>query len=174
MSASVKAVIVAALLTVWSAACSAPTESGSRAGPRAIVRAREQLSDYAAECTARHGYDPESASGLAPNALGTGEREWRECVYEGVEKFLIPKTLSPEAYRMAIAEDRKMTESVASGKMTRAQRRERVEQILKEIDRIEEANRAKLQSEALDRAMKDEIQRQLDVTRHDMLRPLAR
>jgi hypothetical protein len=144
------------------------------AGTREIVRAREQLDDYAAQCTARHGYDPEFASGLGPHALGAGEREWRECVYQGIEKFLIPKTLSPEAYRQAIAEDRKMTESVVSGGMTRAQRRERVQEIVKEIDVIEEKNRAKLQTQAVDRAMKEEIQRQLDVTRRGMIMPLGR
>jgi hypothetical protein len=174
MSASVKAAIVAALLAASSAGCSAPTESGSKAGSREIVRAREQLSDYAAECTARHGYDPESASSLGPHALGTGEREWRECVYGGIEKFLIPKTLTPEVYRTAITEDRKMTESIAAGKMTRAQRRERVQEILAEIDRIEEANRVNIQTQAIDRTMKEEIQRQLDVTRRGMIMPLGR
>ena len=174
MSASVKAVIVAALFAAWSAGCSAPTESGARAGPREIIRAREQLSDYAAECTARHGYDPESASGLGAHALGNGEREWRECIYGGIEKILMPKTLTPEPYRTAITEDRKMTESIAEGKMTRAQRRERVQEIVAEIDRIEEANRVNIQTQAIDRTMKQEIQRQLDVTRRNMIMPLGR
>jgi hypothetical protein len=162
------------VLAVWIAACAAPTAPDRAAGTREIVRAREQLHDYLAECTARHGYDPESASGLGPYSLGAGEREWRECVYQGIEKFLIPKTLSPDAYRNAIAEDRKMTESVAGGRMTRAQRGERVQDILKEIDRIEETNRAKLQTQAVDRAVKEEMQRQLDVTRRSMIVPLGR
>jgi predicted GTPase len=67
-----------------------------------------------------------------------------------------------------------MTESIASGKMTRAQRSQRVQDMLAEIDRIEEANRAKLQTQALDRAMKEEMQRQLDVTRRSMIMPLGR
>lgn len=158
------------------AACSAPAESERFSGTREVVKGREQLNAHVAECTARYGYDPESASAsvLGPHALGTGEREWRECVYQGMEKFLIPKTLSPEAYRNAIAEDRKMTDAVAGGKMTRAERREKVQEIIQEIDRIEEANRAKIQSQAMDRAMKDEVQRQLDATRRSMLAPLGR
>jgi hypothetical protein len=28
-------------------------------------------------------------------------RQWRECVYEGLEKYLIPNTLTPEVYRKA-------------------------------------------------------------------------
>ncbi len=173
MAASPKDTIGVMVLTVWIVACVAPTGSERVAGTREIVKARKQRDDYLAECTARHSYDPKSASSLGPYALGAGEREWRECVYQGVEKFLVPKTLSPEAYRTAIAEDRKMTESVANGKMTRAQRGERIQEIVKEIDRIEEANQAKLQMQAIDGTTKQETQRQLYVTRR-MMMPLAR
>lgn len=81
-------------------------------------------------------------------------RRWgargRECVYEGVEKFLIPKSLSPEVYRNAIAEDRQMTAAVAGGKMTRSERRERIENLIEEIHRIEEANSTKLQQQSFE------------------------
>ncbi len=172
MAANPKDTIGVIVLTLWIVACVAPTGSERAAGTREIVNAREQLDDYLAECTARHGYDPVSASALGPHDLGAGEREWRECVYQGVEEFLVPKTLSPEAYRTAIAEDRKMTESVANGTMTRAQRGERIQEILKEIDRVEEANSAK-QAQAIDGTTKQKTQRQLYVTRR-MMMPLAR
>jgi polyhydroxyalkanoate synthesis regulator phasin len=94
-------------------------------------------------------------------------------VYEGVEKFLIPKSLSPEAYRSAIAEDRQMTADVAGGKMTRSERRERVQKLIEEIHRIEEANSAKLQQQALDRTWKEEMQRRQDMVQH-MFVPLTR
>ncbi|HSE90224.1 MAG TPA: hypothetical protein VLJ79_28710 [Candidatus Binatia bacterium] len=85
------------------------------------------------------------------------EREWRGCVYQGIEKYLIPRTLSPDLYRRAIAEDRKMTEAVANGQMTRAQRQARVQQLLEEIDRIEEANRVKLQMDRLEMEMRQDM-----------------
>jgi hypothetical protein len=80
----------------------------------------------------------------------------------GNRKVLMPRTLSPDLYRRAIAEDRKMTEAVANSEMTRAQRQARVQQLLEEmleeIDRIEEANRAKLQIDRL---------KMEDATRHE-------
>jgi hypothetical protein len=131
----------AIVLIVLTVACAETT------APRDMVLARQQLDAYLAQCTARYGYDPDAASALGPYTLGAGEREWRECVYEGVEKFMIPKTLSPEVYRKAIAEDRQMTAAVAGGKMTRSERRERMQKLIEEIQRIEEANRAKLQGQ---------------------------
>jgi hypothetical protein len=92
-----------------------------------------------------------------------------------LEKFLIPNTLSPEAYRKAIAEDREMTASVAGGTMTRTQRRARVEVLLEEIERIEEQNRVKLeQAQTAHRLVQEEMRRQLDNTRRSMIVPLGR
>ncbi|HXV80703.1 MAG TPA: hypothetical protein VEG60_12570 [Candidatus Binatia bacterium] len=129
-------------------------------GTREIVTARRQLNDYMAQCTKRYGYDPKAAAKLGPNVLGPGEREWRECVYQGIEKYLIPRTLSPDLYRQAIAEDRKMTEAVANGEMTRAQRQARIQQLLKEIDKLEEANQAKQQMDRLEVEMLQDMRRQ--------------
>jgi hypothetical protein len=108
------------------------------------------------ECTKRYGYDPEAGSKLGSNVLGPGEREWRGCVYEGIEKYLIPRTLSPDVYQRAIAEDRKMTEAIAKGEMTRAQRQARVQQMFEEIDRMEEANRAKHDIDRLEMEMRQD------------------
>ena len=157
--ASLQAAIATVALAVVTAACSAPSTSRDIAGTREIVTARGQLDDYMAQCTKRYGYDPEAASKLGSNVLGPGEREWRECVYQGIEKYLIPRTLSPDVYRQAIAEDRKMTEAVAHGEMTRTQRQARVRQMLEEIDRIEEANRAKLQMDRLEMEVRQDMMR---------------
>ena len=75
----------------------------------------------------------------------------------GIEKYLIPKTLSPDVYRRAVAEDRKMTEAVANGGMTRAQRQARVQQLLEEINRIEEENRNKLQMDRLEMEVRQDM-----------------
>jgi len=82
----------------------------------------------------------------------------------------MPGTLSPDVYRRAIAEDRKMTEAVANGDMTRAQRQARVQQMLEEIDRIEEANQAKLQTQTMQRL---EMEMRQDMMRRS-LSPLLR
>ena len=167
MAISPRDIIGVLMLTVWTVACAETT------APRDIVLGRQQVDAYLDQCTARYGYNPETSSGLGPHSLGAGEREWRECVYEAVEKFLIPKSLSPEVYRKAIAEDRQMTAAIASGKMTRSQRRERMQKLIEEIRRVEEANSAKLQQQALDRTWKEEVQRLQDITRRT-LAPLTR
>jgi hypothetical protein len=166
---SLKDTLGAAVLAVSVAACATTP-------PRDIAAARQDLDVYRAQCTARYGYDPDTASGLGPHVLGAGEREWRECVYRGVEKYLIPNSQTPEVYRKAIAEDREMTASIAAGKITRTQRRARVQDLLEEIDRIEAANMARIVQErnAADRVMREEMQRQLDSTRRSMIQPLAR
>ena len=149
------------------AACGTASMSKDAAVSREIVTARRQLDDHMAACTKRYGYDPEAGSKNGANVLQPGEREWRDCVYQGIEKYLIPRTLSPDAYRQAIAEDRKMTDAIAKGDMTRAQRQARVQQMLQEIDRIEMANENK---RTLDRLERETFQ---DMTRRSMS-PLLR
>src|SRR5687768_1490803 len=102
----VKTNMSVALATVVSAvmivACGPASTSRDTAGSREIVTARRQLDDHMAECTKRYGYDPDAGSKLGANVLGPGEEEWRGCVYQGIEKYLIPRTLSPDVYRRAI------------------------------------------------------------------------
>ena len=52
-----------------------------------------------------------------------------------------------------------MTESIATGGMTRAQRQVRVQQMLEEINRIEEANRAKHEVDRLEMEMRQDMMR---------------
>ena len=155
MSVAITSVVSVVVLT----ACGPANTSREVAGTREIVTARRQLDDHMAECSKRYGYDPEAGSRLGPNVLGPGEREWRGCVYEGIEKYLIPRTLSPEAYRRAITEDRKMTDAIAKGDMIRAQRQVRVQQMLEEIDRIEGANRAKQDINRIEMEMRQDMMR---------------
>jgi len=52
-----------------------------------------------------------------------------------------------------------MTEAIATGEMTRAQRQIRVQQMLEEINRIEEANRAKHEADRLETEMRQDMMR---------------
>jgi hypothetical protein len=92
-------------------------------------------------------------------------------VYEGLEKYLIPNTLTPEVYRKAIAEDREMTERVAGGRITRAERRARIQVLLQEIEAHEEVNKVELERRMrdLDRQMQ-ELRRQQEMMRMRDLR----
>ena len=159
VSTSMRVAIATVVSAVVIVACGPASTSRDTAGSREIVTARRQLDDHMAECTKRYGYDPDAGSKLGANILGPGEREWRGCVYQGIEKYLIPRTLSPDVYRRAIADDRKMTEAIAKGQMTRAQRQARVQQILEEIDRVEEGNRAKHEVDRLEMEMRQDMRR---------------
>ena len=75
----------------------------------------------------------------------------------GNRKVLDTKDIDPDVYRRAIAEDRRMTEAVANGEMTRAQRQARVQQLLEEINRIEEENRNKLQMDRLEMEVRQDM-----------------
>ena len=153
--------------TLFTAAC------GS--GSRDFGAAQADFHEHVAQCTKQYGYSPEAGAALGPYELGASERPWRECVYRGIEQYLVSSSLTPEIYRRAIAEDRGLTDGVAAGRTTRAQRAERIRQSLAEIGRIEEANRAKLdQMQAVDRLVKEETARQLDPMRRSLMVPLAR
>src|ERR1041384_2548515 len=70
---------------------------------------------------------------------------------------------------------RALTDGVAAGRTTRAQRAERIRQLLANIDRTEETNRAKIeQMEAVNRVVQEETARQLDPMRRSLMVPLAR
>ena len=148
-----------AIASLVMVACGGASTSRDTAGSREIATARRQLHDHLTECTKRYGYDPEAGAKLGSNVLALGEREWRGCVYQGIEKYLIPRTLTPDVYRRAITADRKMTEAIATGEMTRAQRQIRVQQMLEEINRIEEANHAKHEVDRLEMEMRQDMTR---------------
>jgi hypothetical protein len=153
--------------TLFAAAC------GS--GSRDIVAARADFREHAAQCTAQYGYSPEAGAALGPFELGASERPWRECVYRGIDQYLVSSSLTPEIYSKAIAEDRALTDAVAAGRTTRAQRAERIRQLLADIDRTEKINRATIeQMEAVNRVVQEETARQLDPMRRSLMVPLAR
>src|SRR5688572_25639892 len=146
MSVAIARVVSAGVIV----ACGGAGTSRDTATTTEIATARRQLDDHMTECTKRYGYDPEASSKLRSNVLGPGEREWRGCVYQGIEKYLIRRTLSADIYRRAIAGDRKMTEGIATGEMTRAQRQLRKQRMLDDINRIEEATRATYEVDRLE------------------------
>ena len=151
LTTSPQALIATVVFSVVIAACGVTSTPSDTARPGEMATARRQLEDHMAGCTRRYGYDPEAGTKLGPHVLGRGEREWRDCVYQAIETYMIPRTLSPDLYRRLIAQDRKMTDAVAKGEMARAERQARVRLMIEEIDRIEEANRAKPQGQTLDR-----------------------
>jgi hypothetical protein len=111
---------------------------------------RDDMQPYLAECSQKHGYSPSQSDTLGPNQLGAGEREWRSCAYRGIESIVIPKVREPDNFRTLISTDQRLTNDIAAGSTTRAQRRQRIEtQLDRALDREaeleKEANMAALQ-----------------------------
>lgn len=93
-----------------------------------------------AECTRRHGYDPASAGGLGPHELGAGERPWRTCVYAGIEEVLARDSDIPDLYQRLIEDDRRMTDAVEAGALTRTERRLRLDEQVRNLRLSEQIN----------------------------------
>jgi len=123
------------------------------------------------QCTQRTGYDPETAAGLGPTVLGPGEREWRGCVYQAIERHVIPKAFVPTSYRELIAADREMTDRVAAGQMTRAERRASLMARIQVIDYQEQAEATRVLQDAARR--EQELMRMRDM-RNIMSQPMIR
>ncbi len=90
-----------------------------------------------ASCTEAHGFDPLTAND-DDHALAPGEKRWRECVYRGVDEYIVAYSFVPRRYKQIVAEDRAMTEQIARGELTRTTRRSRIEALI-ELIRTEEA-----------------------------------
>ena len=89
-----------------------------------------------ASCTEAHGFDPATAN-VDENSLAPGEKPWRECVYKGIDEYIIRYSTVPLLYKQIVTEDRAMTEQIALGELTRTARRSRLEFLI-ELIREEE------------------------------------
>jgi hypothetical protein len=155
--------LLAGALLVAGCATSTP-ESGS-------ARVLASIDDDLKACTARHGYDPAKTGSLGPHELATGERAWRTCVYQGVEAHVIPQAFAPDAYRRLIARDRELTEQVAAGKITRADRGAALTTAFEEVSREEQAAAAQVMSDPVRRQDAEMRAREM---RRRMISPLGR
>lgn len=140
-------------------ACAAPT----------VPEARAMLDRHVHACSERHGYAPGRVEGTGPHEILPGERAWRECVYSGIETLVIPHTGTPERYRALILEDRRMTEAVEAGRLTRAERRRRLDGLIIEVEDAERAWAEARAARALESAREFEEQRR-QVNEQDALR----
>ena len=132
-------------------------------------------------CSSKYGYDPDSKN-IEEDRLADGEKEWRSCIYEGINNLILPNTTIPEEYKELIAEDKRMTDAIEKGEMTRSDRKTRLLKLLENIRTLEEKEKAKRVLE-MEKAMKqldwqrqqlDSISRMSESRRIDILQSIAR
>lgn len=140
-----------------------PCSAADKAKPGATGDA---LKSHMEQCTAKCGFDPDKTDGLGERELGKGEEEWRSCVYEGIRKYVAPKSAVPKLYLELIDQDRKLTDLIKKGEMTRSQRKQKNVTLLEDIKKQEEARQAeqlKQKQKDMDEAMRKKME--LDMRR---------
>ncbi len=135
----------------------------------------ERFTQHMQGCSDRYGYDPDKSNDLGPHQLGANERDWNECVYDGVRRYLAVNSPLPDAYAALIETHKTLTGKVESGQITRAQRRAEVEAVFESIRRDEDAlldkNAAKQQAKSDQATQRDieRIRRDIDQTRRSLI-----
>lgn len=134
----------------------------------------EQLDAQLATCSGQYDYRAGAMeASLGPHELAPDERAWRACVYQAVETNVMPNMNLRDRVQEVIDADRTMTDEIAAGTLTRAERRARVDKLLtalfndEELSRREQAARMEQTMEA-DRDRMRDMRRQEDVMRRRM------
>ncbi|TNF92617.1 MAG: hypothetical protein EP297_13160 [Gammaproteobacteria bacterium] len=112
-------------------------------------------------CAAEHSYDRGNTANLGQHQLAPTERVYLDCVYEGMNKRVIPKALLPDDYRKLISSYKQMTDAVEKGELTRAERTTHAKEKLEAIWAKESVEREKRIQE-LD-SMRSNMQRQMEM-----------
>jgi hypothetical protein len=156
-------ILTAAALTL--AACAMQGEEMATARDSVFERFTQHMNG----CTERYGYDPDKTDDLGPHQLGSNEREWDACVYDGVERILAVNSPVPKAYTSLIAQHKELTDQVEAGKITRAERRKKIETVFESIRRDEDALRQKQAAKQRERSDREAL-REIERVRRDVER----
>lgn len=82
----------------------------------------ETMGSAMRQCTINTGYNPELANTIPQNQLGEGEEDWRDCVYDALDRVVAPNLANPDALDDIVDTDELMTEGILDGTTTRAAR----------------------------------------------------
>lgn len=100
----------------------------------------QAFNDGLARCSGLYGYTAAAGMKLGPYELGKGELDWRDCAYHVVRKTLMPGSRVPAIYEEAIKEDKAMTVAIQRQHMTRAERLEKLNDLLDSLRATEMLN----------------------------------
>jgi hypothetical protein len=150
------------LIGVGIAACATPEETSSPA-VASLTAARAKLTSDLKACTAAHGYDPWTTTGVAENALAPGELEWRDCAYSATRTYARANSAMRIDYELLIRDDRNMTQQIQQGTMTRSERRAEIDARVAELKAEEE--RQLQAAEAADEADQQQLRNTVESLR---------
>ncbi len=81
-----------------------------------------ELGKLLSHCTDQHGHSVAAGKSFQAYALGEGELEWLEYVYDGIRVSLKQSSPVPDLYRELIKDDQALTVGVRAKHVMRAQR----------------------------------------------------
>ena len=118
---------------------SAPASTPAADAEKALTALRGNFSAQVRACTEKTAYVPldDSERRLAPNELA-----YRQCIYQGIEAIVLPAIPFDSvrrSYAQLIAEDKRLTDEVAAGRMTRGDRQAQLDAMKRVIKREHEA-----------------------------------
>jgi hypothetical protein len=129
--------VVAPCLVLLAASCAQPQDRPSRPVPL-VMESRANLLLALQRCSDEHGYDPANTQ-LGEHELAPGELGWRECAYGALRVHALSNPELKGQYEKLIAEDKRMTEAIVAGTMTRSERQSRIDVLVAEIRTAENA-----------------------------------
>lgn len=154
-------VALVSLIGLQAAACATSTEAPPAVA--SLTAARAKLTSDLKACTAAHGYDPWTTTGVAETALAPGELEWRQCAYNATRTYARANPALRIDYELLIRDDRSMTEAIQQGTMTRSKRREEIDARVAELKTEEERQLAA--AEAADESDHEQLQNTVQTLR---------
>ena len=135
----------------------------------------EILKGIGNQCAAENGYDWRSPGEAGEKALAVGEKAWRQCVYAGIRRDVMPISGVPDEYERIIARDIEFTQAIEAGEMSRVERWQRNrkardlvlanEAIAQATGQQLEGDLAEKQNEQFSEFMNDQIDMMLRVQR---------
>ena len=150
---TVGSAILAVFIAAWTGGCTSQgAATHADAAASGSIAARDKLVADLHQCSQQYGYDPKRAQSVAENALAPQELQWRQCAYDATRNYEQANPALKSQYEQLIAEDIEMTTAIQQGRMTRSQRRARIEELIGRIKSAEEAQ-AKATATEQDRQM---------------------
>jgi hypothetical protein len=125
------------------------------------------LKNIGSQCAAEHDYDWQRPGTVDEKALAVGEKAWRQCVYAGIRRDIIPTSNVGDEYERIIERDIEFTKAVEAGEMTRVERWRR-NQKARDIVLVNEAI-AEQTGKDLEKELANKQQRQLSEFMNDQI-----
>jgi hypothetical protein len=132
-------------------------------GTKEMSVAKEEFKTYVDSCKQQYNYDPLKTEELGDYQIASGEMDFLQCTYSGIQTILTPNTAIPQVYESLLADHKKMTQKVSSKEMTRADRKKTTLALIESIRQKEQVESEKRTEELF--KMADDMRKMEEIRR---------